>query len=196
MTCVWVGGAITIMSSAVRRVTERLHLGRVPAKGAVYFVTFVTAARRPWLGDAKAADAVLGAVRAWHDEGDGAVLAVTMMPDHVHVLFVLGERLDLGRCVSRWKTVGRQASGYAGEWQRDFWERRVRNEESREDYGLYIFLNPYRARLLTSDEPWQWWWAPEPELFRFTTMLGKQGEPLAEWIDWPDERFAALETGE
>ncbi len=184
------------MANEMRRHTERLHLGRVSARGAVYFVTFVTAKRVPWLGAAAAANAVLGAIRAWHEEGDGAVLAVTVMPDHVHVLFELGERLDVGRCVSRWKTVGLRQSGYVGEWQRDFWERRVRDDESQEDYALYILLNPYRAELAKRGEPWAGWWMPRPERFLFSAMLGPHGEPPEEWIEWPEERFAGLATGE
>jgi REP element-mobilizing transposase RayT len=184
------------MATEPRRQTERLHFGRVSAKGAVYFVTFVTANRTPWLATAAPATAVLGAIRAWHEEGDGAVLAATVMPNHVHVLCVLGDRLDVGRCVSRWKTVGRRESGYAGEWQRDFWERRVRDDESSEDYALYILLNPYRAGLAKRGEAWPWWWAPTPERFMFSTMLGPRGEPPEEWIDWPADKFAELATGE
>lgn len=184
------------MANERTRRTERLHLGRVSAKGAVYFVTFVTAKRGPWLRESVAAQAVLGAIRAWHDEGDGAVLAATVMPDHVHVLFELGVRLDVGRCVSRWKTVGRQGSGYAGEWQRDFWERRVRDDEAAEDYALYILLNPYRAGWAKRGEGWAGWWLPTPERFWFPTMLGAKGVPPSEWIDWPEEQLSGLETGE
>jgi len=185
-----------VVATEPKRQSERLHLARVSAKGAVYFVTFVTAQRAPWLGSPKAAEAVLGAIRNWHQEGDGAVLAVTVMPDHLHVLFTLGDRLDVGRCVSRWKTAGRRASGYAGEWQRDFWERRVRDDESPEDYARYILLNPYRAGLAGRGQAWPWWWAPDAEQFRFLALLGSQGEPPEEWIDWPEERFAGLATGE
>ena len=57
-----------------------MHLGRISARGAVYFVTFVTARREPWLGARVAVTAMIGALRAWHAEGDGAVLAATVMP--------------------------------------------------------------------------------------------------------------------
>jgi len=136
------------------------------------------------------------AIRIWHEEGEGVILAATVMPDHVHVLFKLGSRLDVGRCVSRWKTVGRRTSDYLGGWQRDFWERRVRDDESPEDYALYILLNPYRAGLAKRGEAWAGWWAPTPARFRFSTMLGPQGVPPEEWIDWPAEKFAGLATGE
>ena len=118
------------------------------------------------------------------------------MPDHVHVLFELGSRLDVGRCVSRWKTAGRKASGYAGAWQRDFWEHRLRKGESWEDYGLYLLLNPYRAGLLSSNEVWPGWWVPEVWRFKFMELLGPEGEPPRAWIEWPATRFAGLVTRE
>jgi REP element-mobilizing transposase RayT len=139
---------------------------------------------------------MLSALRNWHADNDGAVLAVTVMPDHVHVLFELGVRLDVGRCVSRWKAEGRKAAGYEGAWQRDFWEHRLRNEESGEDYGLYLYLNPYRAGLLSRNEVWQGWWAPELKRFRFSEKLGPKGEPPEEWIEWAEDGFAQLATGE
>ncbi|HEY8995430.1 MAG TPA: transposase [Lacunisphaera sp.] len=184
------------MSASPRRSTERLHLGRVSSAGAVYFVTFVTACRTPWLGKPVATAAMLNVLRAWHAERDGTVLAAVVMPDHVHVLFELGQRLDVGRCVSRWKTEGRKGSGYAGAWQRDFWEHRVRNEESLEDYGLYIFLNPYRAGLLARNETWPGCWVPEPKRFIFMELLGATGEPAEGWIEWSEDWFVGLVTGE
>lgn len=164
--------------------------------GAVYFVTFVTAERTPWLGTESARAVMLETLREWHLEADGAILAANVMPDHVHVLFVLGHRLNVGRCVSRWKSQARKLAGYIGDWQRDFWEHRLRAEESQEDYGLYIFLNPYRARLLPCDAAWSGSWVPEPDRFRFTTSLGGNGAPPREWMDWPEEKFTSLATGE
>ncbi len=164
--------------------------------GATYFVTCVTEFRVPWLSDPVATEAMKNALRNWHDEGDGAVLAATVMPDHVHVLFALGARLDVSRCVSRWKALARKSSGYAGRWQRNFWEHRVREQAQEEDYALYVYLNPYRAGLVPQTAQWRGWWAPKPERFRFSGQLGAQGEPPAEWISWPEERFAELQTGE
>jgi len=134
------------MAAETRRLTERLHLGRISAAGSAYFVTFVTTARTPWLAAPPTADAMLTALQAWHAERDGVILAASVMPDHVHVLFVLGARLDVGRCVSRWKTVGRRGSGYAGEWQRDFWEHRVRDDDSWGGLWALYFFEPVSRR--------------------------------------------------
>ena len=100
----------------------------------------------------------------WHEEGDGVLLAAIVMPDHLHILFKLGIRLDVGRCVSRWKTEGCKESGYLGAWQRDFWEHRLGNDETWEDYGLYIFLNPFRAGLMARQKVWHGWHSPKTKL--------------------------------
>jgi REP element-mobilizing transposase RayT len=142
------------------------------------------------------AEAVLETLRTWHDEKDGRIIAATIMPDHIHVLFELGVRLTVGRCVARWKADVRRKTSYAEGWQRDFWEHRVRNDEQWEDYGLYMFLNPYRASLIRRDESWPWWWAPEPKHFSFTQMLDSRGAPPTEWMDWPEDRWAGLKVGE
>jgi REP element-mobilizing transposase RayT len=178
------------------RLTDRLHAGRISASGARYFVTFVTADRKPWLKTAASAQAALETLRFWHEENDGRILAVTVMPDHLHVLFELGTRLTLGRCLARWKASTRHKIDYAEDWQRDFWEHRVREDERWEDYGLYIFLNPYRAGLISRGEAWPWWWVPEPKVFSFMQALDSRGAPPSEWIDWPEDRFAGLKVGE
>ena len=189
-------GLVAEMPELPERQTERLHFGRNSAAGAVYFVTFSTAGRIPWLAAPAAAEAMLDALRVWHVEGDGSVLAATVMPDHVQVLFVLGQHLDVGRCVSRWKTVARRAAGYPGAWQRDFWERRVRASDSRDDYGRYVLLNPYRAGLVPAGAAWPWLWLPDRAAFAFAAALGPRGEPPEEWLTETDECFARLETGE
>ena len=179
------------------RQTHRLHLGRISASDVCYFITFVTAARKPWLSDPDNRRSVLQVLCSWHEHGDGgALLAATVMPDHVHVLCQLGCRYTVGQCVGRWKTEILREIHYAENWQRDFWEHRLRADESWEEYGLYTFLNPYRARLLRKHEAWPGWLAPEPAKFRFTAALTANGIPPAEWLDWPDTRFTGLSTGE
>jgi len=64
-----------------------------------------------------------------------------------------------------------------------------------EDYGLYMFLTPYRARLLLSVQVWDGWWAPEPGLFQFPAGLNATGGPPEEWVNWPAARFAKLAGG-
>ena len=185
------------MAPFSERKTHRLHLGRISASEVCYFITFVTSARKPWLNNPNNRQAALQVLSAWHEQGDsGALLAATVMPDHVHVLCQLGSRYTVGQCVGRWKTEILREIHYAENWQRDFWEHRLREDESPEDYGLYTFLNPYRARLLRKDESWPGWLIPEPRKFRFAAALTVNGIPPPEWLDWPDTRFTGLSAGE
>ena len=178
------------------RQTENLHKGRVSTAGASYFVTMVTQHRKPWLVSPSGRAAILTTLQLWHAENRGRVLAATVMPDHVHVLFELGDKLTVGQTIARWKAEARKRIEYAGQFQRDFWEHMLRQPEVIEDYALYIFLNPYRAGLLPTESLWSGWWTPVPELFRFIPALNSTGAPPAEWTEWPDERFAALAHGE
>lgn len=178
------------------RLTDRLHIGRISNEGAGYFVTFVTASRKPWLAHRKNHAVLLSVLRSWHDEQRGSVLAATVMPDHVHVLFQLGPELTVGQAVARWKSGMRKVVGYAEAFQRDFWEHRLREAEDAENYALYAYLNPYRAGLLRQDEVWPGWWAPEPAIFRFSAALDANGGPPQEWVDWPEVKFAGLAHGE
>lgn len=185
------------MAPSSRRQTHRLHLGRISASDACYFITFVTAARKPWLGNTDNLSSVLQVLSSWHEQNNsGDLLAATIMPDHVHVLCRLGSDRTVGQCVGQWKTESRRQIHYAENWQRDFWEHRLRRDETWEDYGLYMFLNPYRAGLLKGNAVWPGWLAPQSKKFRFPSALDERGAPPDEWLHWPETRFEGLAAGE
>ncbi len=178
------------------RQTDRMHTGRISIIGERYFVTLVMERRQPWLAGSEAKSMLLEVLRRWPEEGQGEVLAATVMPDHVHVLFQLGIKLTLGQTIARWKGEARKSVGYTGAFQRDFWEHRLRESEAVEDYALSVFLNPYRAGLLRAEGIWPGWWASRPSMFQFTAILSGNGAPPNEWIDWSAARFAGLAHGE
>jgi len=115
--------------------------------------------------------------------GDLKNYCSTVMPDHVHWLFQLGARLSLGRVVARWKATTCQLLSANGlEWQRDFFERRLREEESVESYGLYVFLNPYRKKLISENESWPHWRVWNPAIFEFSVKMRDGALPQREWL--------------
>ena len=166
-----------------------------PPAGTVYFVTLATAERQPWLAVPRTRDVFMSVLRAWQAERNGRILAVTVMPDHAHVLVELGRLLTIGQVVSGWKAAVRRGAGYAQTFQDNAREYRLEASEAVEDYGLYMFLAPYRAHLLTIVQGWDGWWAPEPGLFQFTASLNTFGGPPEEWVNWPAARFAGLAGG-
>jgi putative transposase len=137
-----------------QRKTARLRWGRITAAGADYFATLCTHARAPILTNDTIAIRLLDALRQMHREVDIHLLAATIMPDHVHLLFTLGERLSYGRVIAKFKTLGRDQGRADWRWQKDGFEHQLRPHEKMEDYGFYVFMNPYRAGLIATCERW------------------------------------------
>ncbi|MFZ5494159.1 MAG: hypothetical protein ACOZE5_02330 [Verrucomicrobiota bacterium] len=166
--------------------------GGAPPADRLFFLTLTTQGRQPWLAIPRTRDVFLAVLRSWHMERDGRVLAAMAMPDHAQVLLEPGKALTTVQLVARWKTAMRMGAGYAETFQNDTQGHRLQVTENPEDYGLYLFLKPYRARLIRTDQPWPGWWLPDPAAFTFPAALNKQGCPPPAWADWPEEKFARL----
>ncbi|MDD2764616.1 MAG: transposase [Opitutaceae bacterium] len=165
------------------RRTSALHAHRWSQPASVYFVTCCTRFRATNLTSVPVTGVIHGVVSALDTNEDAITHAFTVMPDHVHWLFTLGNRLSLGRVIACLKAQTKDAlSGEGLTWQRDFFEHRLSEEETIEPYGLYVFLNPYRAALLPAQVAWPHWWCPRPEDFEFLARLNHDGTPPAEWI--------------
>ena len=78
---------------------------------------------------------------------------VLLMPDHLHALLSFppsGKTMRL--VVTKWKEW--TAKQLSIQWQGDFFEHRLRREESRREKADYILANPVRAGLVTQPEAW------------------------------------------
>jgi REP element-mobilizing transposase RayT len=76
-----------------------------------------------------------------------------LMPDHLHALFSFppsGKRMQ--GVISKWKEWTAKDSGLI--WQRDFFEHRLRQGESRRKKAEYILQNPVRKNLVAKPEDW------------------------------------------
>ena len=76
-----------------------------------------------------------------------------LMPDHLHALISFppsGQPLQT--VVSQWKEWTAKAVGIG--WQRDFFEHRLRHDESRRQKADYILENPVRKKLVPRPEAW------------------------------------------
>ncbi len=78
------------------------------------------------------------------------------MPDHVHVLVSVPPSTDLGRVVSNWKRY--VARFHQVEWQRDYFEWRLRGDDRLHEKIEYLKLNPVRAGLAATPEDWPWFY--------------------------------------
>jgi REP element-mobilizing transposase RayT len=74
------------------------------------------------------------------------------MPNHVHVLFRLGEDQKLEGVLQSWKGfMAREINKLLGKngtlWQEEYWDRMIRNERHFEKSVNYIAMNPVKAKL-------------------------------------------------
>ena len=76
-----------------------------------------------------------------------------LMPDHVHALlsFPPSEK-SIRLIVSKWKEWTAKEVGIV--WQGDFFEHRLRHDESRRQKAEYILANPVRRQLVLRPEYW------------------------------------------
>ena len=164
------------------RETSRLRWGRVSLPGASYFVTACTQNREAVFARSAAATKATAVLAEMHAARDATFLAATIMPDHVHLLFTLGTKLRLGQVVGKFKTLVREKGTADWRWQNDGFEHRLRLNDAVEDYGFYIFMNPYRAELIPLTQTWPWWFCPDSSRFLFLSHLAKETSVPAEWV--------------
>jgi REP element-mobilizing transposase RayT len=90
-----------------------------------------------------------------------------LMPDHLHALisFPPSEK-PLRLIVSKWKEW--TAKQFGIEWQDDFFEHRLRHEESRREKAQYILENPVRRGLVAQPQNWSYVYFAEGKQPTFT----------------------------
>ncbi len=163
--------------------------------GATYFVTACASKRSLLFAASTACAAIHTACRTLEDDGDAVIRAATVMPDHIHLLLQLGERLPLDRVVAKWKTLARRSAPHCL-WQANYYEHRLRPAESLERYAWYIFMNPYRARLISTDDNWPGWWPVPVNAWTFLSLARPGPCPQPEWLAEIEAIAPTLVTGE
>ena len=78
------------------------------------------------------------------------------MPDHLHALMKFPIEPGIGKAIADWKHFVSRAHGI--QWQRDFFEHRLRNDENRFEKAHYICMNPVRRGLVADPEAWPFKW--------------------------------------
>jgi REP element-mobilizing transposase RayT len=126
--------------------------------GSIYFLTWrLATGMAPLSGDER--QVVAEAIR--HFDGDRYALhAFVVMDDHVHVLVSVSAGLTLERIVHSWKSFTShklvQEGRRAPVWQREYYDRIVRDEAELLEKGEYIVGNPTKRWPATDAYPWVW----------------------------------------
>jgi putative transposase len=155
-----------------KRRRERKHLARLPEVfplrvGEVYLLTACTAHKRRAFADTSCAHAVAETLEAVAGRNGYAVLLYCVMADHVHVIVAAHEGgASLSKLVRTWKTWCtrrlRELGVQGPVWQAEFFDHRIRSEDSLGQKCEYVVHNPVRAGLVKRPEEWphvggRWW---------------------------------------
>ena len=129
------------------------------AEDAVFFITVCCQPRgQNQLCHADIASKLFESIFFRHKWGDWWMHSVLFMPDHMHALASFPSEKDVRTVVTQWKKYA--ARKFSVNWQRDFFDHRLRSDESLRDKEDYIRMNPVRAGLATQPEDWPYVWQP------------------------------------
>ena len=160
-----------------------LRRGRWTHSEADYFLTLCTEGKRSGLCTARAADDIFHEMRTMQADGSWRVRCATVMPDHIHLLITLGQRLLLGRTIQRLKAKTSAALRQAlVRWERGFFDHQLRPDDDCLAIFLYIYLNPYRGGLIAKNEKWPCYYCCEDDWTWFSSYLDHEIQP-PEWLN-------------
>jgi len=95
----------------------------------------------------------------WRVESDLWWIYVFLaMPDHCHFLASFPPGSGIKKTLADWKRWIAAQRGV--KWQTDFFEHRLRADESFDEKYSYIVANPVRAGLVRKSEEWPYIWRP------------------------------------
>jgi REP-associated tyrosine transposase len=134
-----------------KRLDHRTHFaGRF---GAIYFITICCQQRGSnQLCDERTSKILFDTARIYHERGRWNLNLLLLMPDHLHGLIGVDGRDSLSELIRDYKRITAKLTGVR--WQRNFFDHRLRRDESLTEKFAYIFQNPVRVGLVHKECDW------------------------------------------
>ncbi|NBB79841.1 MAG: hypothetical protein GVY36_10400 [Verrucomicrobia bacterium] len=175
--------------------SDQLRRGRVSIPFARYFITLCVRDRIPKLTMGNLPFFIREVLREMHRAGDIEVICATTMPDHFHILYRLGNQLSLSQIQAKIKSKTKDILAAQGiEWQANFYDHYLRQKLPMDRFARYIYLNPYRKKLISTTESWPYWFVNREQRPEFTVHLVEGKLPPAEWLQNPDAAKALIDA--
>jgi len=122
---------------------------------AVFFITINCVPRgNNQLARPSAAKALFDAAIFYEMEDRWRVRLMLLMPDHLHALISFPRDQSMRHTVRTWKKYLATHAGIS--WQRDFFDHRLRSDESYQEKAYYIRMNPVRAGSVATPDDWDY----------------------------------------
>jgi REP element-mobilizing transposase RayT len=104
-------------------------------------------------------DAVLAAMKYNHEKHVWHCRLCLLMPDHLHAILAFPRDPGMDTMIKNWKRY--VAGKYGVDWQRDFFDHRLRDHHELGEKTSYILMNPVRKGLCDRVEDWVWIHRPD-----------------------------------
>ncbi len=140
---------------STRPVRKQLdHSTHYPARfGATFFITICCEARvANQLCREDIAQVLFETGRCYHDTQKWYLKILLLMPDHRHMLVGVPSDANLSNLVRDFKRITAKIARI--HWQRNFFDHRLRHDESEAEKFEYIRRNPVRAGLIRAEDEW------------------------------------------
>ena len=143
---------------------------RLRFKGGMYFFTVVTHERKPILTTPENLQLLKQAIKHVEKKKPFKLVAIVVLPDHLHCLLLLPEEDD--DFSTRWRLIksyfskkcamespipisdSRCSKNEKSIWQRRFWEHLIKSDEDLSRHLDYIHLNPVKHGFVSSPRDW------------------------------------------
>jgi REP-associated tyrosine transposase len=124
-----------------------------PQEIRTFFITAVTANRRPLFKVESNARLLIAILQENHSKGRLKLHGWVIMPDHIHLLLTPSQNVSLEKAVQFIKgNFSFRLQSKFPVWQPGFTSRRVKDAQDLKSHREYIHQNPVRARLCTKAE--------------------------------------------
>ena len=134
----------------------KLRSGRQSQSGQIFILTTVTQNRVPVFNDFPNARKLISVLRDQQRLEHAKTLAFVVMPDHLHWLMALGDKVTLSVCMRNVKRLSALSIGRPI-WQNGFHDHAIRQEEDLPSVARYVVSNPVRAGLVSRTGQYPHW---------------------------------------
>jgi REP element-mobilizing transposase RayT len=132
---------------------DGLPVNPASAEGETYFITICCVPRETnQLATPDTWRAIEETLSVREANGDLKCPLALAMPDHLHGLFFFTGSKPMTKVISNFKSWLAKQCGI--QWQRDFFDHRLRTWESAQEKANYIRMNPVRAGLVSNPQDW------------------------------------------
>jgi REP element-mobilizing transposase RayT len=150
---------MTTKSKKPEKGSRMLRKGRRSFPGSTYFITAAKHPSADTLDNQSCFDVIQSTLNNLENEGVFEWFALTVMPDHVHLIIRLGKDINLSDAVKRFKgssslRINKQRGKRGSLWYQGFHDRMVRNHEPLSEYARYLYENPRRKGLVADPGKW------------------------------------------